>query len=163
MIKLFRNIRKNLLQTSSTGKYLKYAIGEIVLVVIGILIALQVNDWNEHRKQAVQEQFLLAKLKTDLNSDIKILTLAISGTEDRIREYKFCLDVLAGKTVGTIIDFKNNFHSILTLYRFNKNKTTFNNLVESGKIELIKNQTLLDSIVSYYNDESHKGFDNAME
>ena len=50
MIKFFRTIRQKLLSEGNTGKYLKYAIGEILLVVIGILIALQVNTWNEKRK-----------------------------------------------------------------------------------------------------------------
>ena len=50
MIKFFRKIRQNLLMENKTGKYLKYAIGEIVLVVIGILIALSINNWNENRK-----------------------------------------------------------------------------------------------------------------
>lgn len=47
MIKFFRNIRQNLLAEGKIGKYLKYASGEIILVVIGILIALQINNWNE--------------------------------------------------------------------------------------------------------------------
>ena len=51
MIKLFRNIRKNLSNQGKTGKYFKYAIGEIVLVVIGILIAVQINNWNGYRKR----------------------------------------------------------------------------------------------------------------
>jgi hypothetical protein len=51
MIKFFRKIRQNLLLEGKTGKYLKYAIGEIVLVVIGILIALQINNWHDHRKE----------------------------------------------------------------------------------------------------------------
>ena len=50
MLKFFRKIRQNLLMENKTGKYFKYAIGEIVLVVIGILIALQINTWNENRK-----------------------------------------------------------------------------------------------------------------
>ena len=50
MIKFFRKIRQNLLSVGKSGKYFKYAVGEIVLVVIGILIALQVNNWNEKRK-----------------------------------------------------------------------------------------------------------------
>jgi len=50
MIKFFRKIRQNLLIENKTGKYFKYAIGEIILVVIGILIALQINNWNENRK-----------------------------------------------------------------------------------------------------------------
>ncbi|MEN2281330.1 DUF6090 family protein [Algoriphagus sp. SE2] len=50
MIKFFRKIRYNLMSENNTSKYVKYAIGEIVLVVIGILIALQINNWNESRK-----------------------------------------------------------------------------------------------------------------
>jgi len=53
MIKFFRKIRQNLLSEGKTGKYLKYAIGEIVLVVIGILIALSINNWNENRKSKI--------------------------------------------------------------------------------------------------------------
>ncbi len=59
MIKLFRKTRYNLMETGKTGKYLKYAIGEIVLVVIGILIALQINNWNESRKLQNEELKLL--------------------------------------------------------------------------------------------------------
>ncbi len=50
MIKFFRKIRYDLMDKNKTGKYLKYAIGEIILVVIGILIALSINNWNENRK-----------------------------------------------------------------------------------------------------------------
>ncbi|MEM6516972.1 MAG: DUF6090 family protein, partial [Bacteroidota bacterium] len=56
MIKFFRNIRKTLLTENRFNKYLLYAIGEIVLVVIGILIALQINNWNENRKDNNVEQ-----------------------------------------------------------------------------------------------------------
>ena len=55
MIKFFRKIRFNLMSENQTGKYFKYAIGEIVLVVIGILIALGINNWNEHRKDLEKE------------------------------------------------------------------------------------------------------------
>ena len=65
MIKFFRKIRQNLLSEGKTGKYLKYAIGEIVLVVIGILIALQINNWNEQRKTNNKEQNLLNALKQE--------------------------------------------------------------------------------------------------
>ena len=50
MIKFFRKIRCDLIEKNKTRKYLKYAIGEIVLVVIGILISLQINNWNENQK-----------------------------------------------------------------------------------------------------------------
>lgn len=66
MIKFFRRIRYNLMEKNKTGKYLKYAVGEIVLVVIGILIALQINNWNENRKAKEKEVKLLIELKDDL-------------------------------------------------------------------------------------------------
>ncbi len=57
MIKFFRLIRKDLMETGKTGKYFKYAIGEIVLVVIGILIALSINTWNENNKSEKEASF----------------------------------------------------------------------------------------------------------
>jgi hypothetical protein len=70
MIKFFRNIRQNLLAEGKAGKYLKYAIGEIVLVVIGILIALQINNWNENRKLVKVELKMLYELLAVLETDM---------------------------------------------------------------------------------------------
>ena len=76
MIKIFRQIRHNLINTGKTGKYLKYAIGEIFLVVIGILIALQVNTWNEQRKHRNSTQKLLLEYKAELNYNHNSLDFA---------------------------------------------------------------------------------------
>ncbi len=67
MIKFFRTIRKRLLTEGKTVNYLKYAIGEIVLVVIGILIALQINNWNEEQKAAKKEKLFLKEFETSIN------------------------------------------------------------------------------------------------
>ena len=69
MIKFFRKIRQKLLSEGKTGKYLKYAIGEIVLVVIGILIALQINNWNENRKAEIIELGLFKVILKDMKLD----------------------------------------------------------------------------------------------
>ena len=71
MIKFFRKIRFDLIEKNKTGKYLKYAIGEIVLVVIGILIAIQINNWNENRKQQSKIKSVYSVIKSDLKYDIK--------------------------------------------------------------------------------------------
>ena len=63
MIKFFRKIRQNLLSEGKTRKYLKYAIGEIIHVVIGILIALQINNWNNNMQQDKLERKYLTKLE----------------------------------------------------------------------------------------------------
>ena len=71
MIKFFRNIRKSLLMENKTSKYFKYAIGEIFLVVIGILIALQINNWNKRNVEHSEELNYLKNLQRDLHDQIQ--------------------------------------------------------------------------------------------
>ena len=71
MIKFFRKIRQKLLSENKFSKYVIYAIGENFLVVIGILIALQINNWNEEKKTKVVEIEILTQFKEDLNDDIE--------------------------------------------------------------------------------------------
>lgn len=81
MIKFFRKIRQNMLKENKAGKYLLYALGEIILVVIGILIALQINNWNENRKEKIEEKAILENLYENL-------TLAKQQSELLILEEK---------------------------------------------------------------------------
>ena len=73
MLKFFRKIRGDLLSKGKSWKYLSYAIGEIVLVVIGILIALQINNWNEARKNKLREHSILIQLEEDYGSNLQQL------------------------------------------------------------------------------------------
>ena len=76
MIKFFRKIRYDLMEKNKTGKYLKYAIGEIILVVIGILIALQINNWNEKSKLKNEEIKLLKEMRSALISDLSLIHIS---------------------------------------------------------------------------------------
>ena len=82
MIRFFRTLRQRLLSENRLGKYLLYAIGEIALVMIGILLALQVNTWNEARKDRAFLDFSLQKIHTDLKSDLRII---FKGIEPRLQ------------------------------------------------------------------------------
>lgn len=73
MLKVFRKIRHQLIKESSFQKYLLYALGEILLVMIGILLALQVNNWNEHRLSVIREIKLLKELNFNLHENVKRL------------------------------------------------------------------------------------------
>jgi len=88
MIKFFRNIRKTLLSEGKTANYIKYAIGEIVLVVIGILIALQVNNWNEDRKSKKRQLIFLSNIKKDLSNDLIQLNSIIDYQTEKLEIVK---------------------------------------------------------------------------
>ena len=84
MIKFFRKIRQNLLMENKTGKYLKYAVGEIILVVIGILIALQINNWNQQRILEKQSQQVLLDLREEINENKTELERATEFLKQRV-------------------------------------------------------------------------------
>src|SRR5210317_2353909 len=92
MIKFFRRIRQQLITDNKLSKYIIYALGEIILVVIGILIALQINNSNEDRKQRKQELHYLKNLKTDLNLNISELDKYIEVRNSRIESAKYVLE-----------------------------------------------------------------------
>lgn len=84
MINFFRKIRQKLLSENKFSKYLIYAIGEIILVVIGILIALSINNWNEERKDGISEREALDELKQDLMKSLEDIEQNIRYDKDRL-------------------------------------------------------------------------------
>jgi hypothetical protein len=92
MIKLFRKIRQNLLSEGKTSNYFKYAIGEIVLVVIGILIAVSLNDWSESRKQKQELQNIYSIISEDLKKDSIHITEMINQYLQRESIFNKILD-----------------------------------------------------------------------
>ncbi len=94
MIKFFRNIRQTLIMENKTSKYLKYAIGEIVLVVIGILIALQINNWNEQRKERNREQAILKNLQNEFKANINNVNEAYSSFYEAYEASLLLLEII---------------------------------------------------------------------
>ena len=103
MIKFFRNIRRNLMETGKIGRYLKYAIGEILLVVIGILIALQFNNQNEKRKSENEVFTIMDKLENDLLYNFNESTRILEFYKE---QDKICKQVLFDDL--TIEDYRKN-------------------------------------------------------
>ncbi len=85
MIKLFRNIRKQLLAEGKTTRYIKYAIGEILLVVIGILIALQINTWNQNKENTKQENQILNQLLIEYTNNLNQLNSKIDIRQEILK------------------------------------------------------------------------------
>lgn len=78
MIAFFRKIRQRLFSQNKFANYLFYAVGEILLVVVGILIALQINNWSEHRKQLKIENEIISSLKEELKTNINLIESSIN-------------------------------------------------------------------------------------
>ncbi|HMC00661.1 MAG TPA: DUF6090 family protein [Flavobacteriaceae bacterium] len=145
MIKFFRNIRKKLLAEGKTTNYLKYAIGEIILVVIGILIALQLNNWNESRKERTVETSILNELISDLNSDLNSLHEDVELNKRAIRSNLLIHDHLSNnKEYHDSLDV--HFGNIQYNTQFTVNTGGFENLKSRG-FEIISNDSIRKAII----------------
>lgn len=155
MIKFFRRIRQNLLSEGKTRKYLKYAIGEIILVVIGILVALQINNWNENRKNNSIEQATLLNLKSDLESALAQLDQKLEQNKAFRHFDSILLDVIYYKK-----DISADSLEALTLSHtfspgFDPELGTLNEILSSGKMQIIQNRMLRNHVSTWnkYMDE----------
>lgn len=162
MISYFRKIRARLAQENKFQSYFRYAIGEILLVVIGILIALQINNWNQKNKSEKEAEFQLSKLKDNLLSDKTHLKTVIALDSAYINNLIFCTKVLANEVIATREEFTSRFQDMFNTNHFDQVRGAFDGLISSGKIELISDQELLDALFLYYNNSGHKSWDSAM-
>jgi len=150
MIKFFRKIRQNLLSEGKTGKYFKYAIGEIVLVVIGILIALQINNWNEERKADKAENQALLALKNEFEQNIERFQKIIQKRDSAQTDLRIYFDIIANDSLP--LDEKVKAKTVSYFGgTWGVQNTVLNGLVNSGAIENIKNDTLKTLLASWPN------------
>ena len=152
MIKLFRNIRKNLAAENKVQAYLRYAIGEIVLVVIGILIALQINNWNETRKFNSLKKVYVERLIDDLKQDTIQINTLIAKTNDRQNIIKTIINELdsgiqSESLANAIIDY---LRTGWNMSDFTPSSNTYSDLSQTGNMSVFRNAELTDRIKQYY-------------
>lgn len=137
MIKLFRNIRRSLLTKNRFNKYLLYAIGEIILVVIGILIALQINNWNENNKLEDKKQGYYLQLLDDLNKDKIAAKETIEKFENYLEEYDVYKNTFYDYTLTPNQVYEQISKLPVLSTRLTFNTSTIESLQNSGEIGLI--------------------------
>jgi len=151
MIKFFRKIRQKLLSEGKTRKYFKYAVGEIVLVVIGILIALQINNWNENRKISNSEKNYLNVLRVEFEKNQNKLKSAISINQTNLKNAKE-LSSFIGKDTAKV-DVKKLRSLILGVVnaevQYRPNNGVISEIINSGKLEIFKDDSLRFMISSW--------------
>ncbi len=151
---------------SSFGKYLLYAIGEIVLVVIGILIALQINDANDTRKERLKEVHYLENIKTDLQFNIQEMDRYLAIRTGCIEAAQRIITHFEGEPITDYDAFNADGVSIYSWQKFYQSNNTFQELVNSGNLALITNESIktrLLDLESLYkkmkSEEDHFRFD----
>jgi len=148
MIKIFRNIRRKLAAENNVAKYLRYAIGEVMLVVIGILIALQINNWNEQSKTSKLEIKILKELQSNLTLDLMEIQKDIGHMDDinkACKKIKYYLQKYDHPSDSLFITF-----SILRVTpHFDPNKSGYG-LLQSKGVEVISNDSLRNAISLLY-------------
>lgn len=155
---------------NKTGKYFKYAIGEIVLVVIGILIALSINNWNNHQIEINEEKNYLKRIVQDLKYDLSEIESVVRSNQFRLYQCINTLEMLGAQNISqgrmnfrewtselkidTSRVFIRSFGDGLTAIRYydkyNDSDATYRELLASGKMDLIQNEQLKISIIKYY-------------
>jgi len=149
MIKFFRNIRLTLIGEGKTSKYLKYAIGEIILVMIGILLALQVNTWKEQRALRVEERSILEELNDNLVTNIDILESYIAHQKDRQSEIRTVI-----KQIEREVPYSDSMGIHLRNVRKGEYISLLSSAFESLKsvgFNLVQNKKLRSSIINSFN------------
>ncbi|MFN1835400.1 DUF6090 family protein [Balneola sp. MJW-20] len=151
MITLLRRFRQKLIGSGTLTKYLIYAIGEILLVVIGILIALQVNNWNEGRKDRIMERRFLSEMMLDLQSDSLTLAEFKEDSDEQVRTKEQLRKYYQGtpfQVDSLIIFFEDQWKQ---RYNFNPITTTLDEMKSTGKLSVIRNEELRRNILETYN------------
>jgi hypothetical protein len=153
MINFFRNTRQKFLRENRFTKYLLYAVGEIILVVIGILIALQVNNWNIDRQIQNKEQAYLLEIRNNLQQDSLKLQEVLDFNKNKSKIVEDMLQIFVDtltnqERFGILNKNANDF----TYYEvFDPVRIAFNNMLSAESIGLIRNYELRKSLSEYYN------------
>ncbi|MBC2840057.1 DUF6090 family protein [Robiginitalea sp. SC105] len=150
MIKLFNKIRMGLLGQSKTRQYLLYALGEIVLVMIGILLALQVNNWNIEQQNNREEQELLAQLEVDylenlaeVNEKIYMRNGMLASIQALFGYIDHGIDTVSLDSVGM------HLSRVGLTPTFDGANGVTNQILNSGKLHLIRNQELRTNLTNW--------------
>ncbi len=143
MLKFFRGIRRKLIKDRRFKEFLMYAIGEILLVIVGILFALQINNWYENKKKNNQEISILSNLRAEQDLNLQQLDEKIKGCQERIKNdslilQQIKLNELSIKEQELLRMLSINVYPIT----FDPSNGTIADILNSGKINLIRSKEL---------------------
>jgi len=160
MLRFFRQIRKTLMEQNKTRTYLLYAVGEIALVMIGILLALQVNNLNEQRKARIFEEEILYLIDQNLENDSIRLNEELFKAKRAIELTDRLLEQVELKNYSDSLNYWMG--KIITFERFKSQTSAFEVLKARG-IEIVTNKELQLSMISYYDDDIFRVYQSLLD
>jgi len=151
MIPFFRKIRKKFADDNKPLKYFRYAIGEIILVVIGILIALSINNWNSNRIQKQKEHLLLGSLNKEFKSNKIQLDSVLKKHKHSMKSVEYLMSRLPIKNIKfeNLDSLSYHIYHLGTYYTFNPSGGVINSLINSSTVDIISNNELRQLIISW--------------
>ena len=158
MIKFFRKIRLNMIKENRVSKYMLYAIGEIILVVFGILIALSINNWNEDRKSRKQEVKYLKNLNSDVALEIQNNDSIINYREVTAKAAAHLLNFKTLETASDFLILENTIQQVFYRKTFIPTNNTYKELLSSGNLNYITNDSIKDYLLEL--DKMYVSIDN---
>ena len=146
MFRIFKNTRKNVLKNNKFTKYVLYAVGEIVLIVVGILMAMQINNWNtsrvEKRNEIKSYQNIMRQIEDDMNELIRVKEL----NQYYANQYEYAMKIIIQKNLSQTDTLALISMQLSQYSDFHRSNNVYENLVNSGDIGLLKNFDIISKL-----------------
>lgn len=151
MLHLFKKIRQKILVEKRLSNYIFYAIGEVFLVVIGILLAIQFSNWNEKRNEVQKEIWYLDNIANDMFYQKEtLLDLKNSFEKTLLLSQTILKDYYKNNSFENVDSLSFKLNQLMSTYKYPNIDNTYEELISSGKVSLIENYDLLTDIIDFY-------------
>ncbi|MBT8205075.1 MAG: hypothetical protein KJO20_06840 [Eudoraea sp.] len=142
MLKLLRNTRKKLLAENRFTRYLIYAIGEIILVVLGILIALQINEWNNKRIESKEAAKTYQNIRRQITDDLNALKEVVAYNDFHLKAYRYANKIIISNNRQKADSLAMMAMLLSQFSDFHRSSNIYQTLVNSGELRLLKNMDI---------------------
>ncbi len=145
-MKLFRSVRQNMIKDGNLKRYFFYAVGEILLVMIGISLAFQVNNWNTKRIEKREEISSYKNIKRQINDDKNAVSGIIDYNNLYYKQYKYANQVIEQNDQSKIDTLGKIALKLYKYSDYNRSSNIYQNLINSGELKLLKNRDIIEQI-----------------